>query len=185
MPTATISRPVPSDYPPYFATYIDKVPDGDVIDLLKSQIEDTVKTLSAVKEADAGFRYAPGKWSIREVVGHVVDTERIFMYRAVCFARGETNPLPGFDEKVYAANSGADAKPLSAHLDEFRTQRAATVSFLSGLAPEALLRRGTANNREYVMRAIPFIIAGHERHHMGVIRERYLSRIGGRKVSRR
>ncbi|MSR05891.1 MAG: DinB family protein [Gemmatimonadetes bacterium] len=177
MATVTIPRPVAADYPPYFAQYIEQVPDGDVIDLLKSQVEDTMKTLSAVKEAEAGFRYAPGKWSIREVVGHVVDTERIFVYRAVCFARGETNPLPGFDENVYAANSGADGKSLVAHLDEFRTQRAATVSFLSGLSAEALLRRGTANSREYVMRAIPFIIAGHERHHLGVIKERYLAKL--------
>lgn len=178
MSTATISRPAPSDYPPYFATYIDKVPDGDILELLHNQIQNTVHTLSRVKEADAGFRYAPGKWSIREVVGHVVDTERIFVYRAVCFARGETQPLPGFDENTYAANSGADAKPLKEHLAEFQTQRAATLSFLRGVPADALTRRGTANNKEYVMRAIPFIIAGHERHHMGVLADRYLSKIG-------
>ena len=178
MSTATISRPAPSDYPPYFATYIDKVPEGDVLEILKNQIENTVKTLSRVKESDAGFRYAPGKWSIREIVGHVADTERIFVYRAVCFARGESQPLPGFDENTYAANSGADAKSLADNLNELRTQRAATISFFAGASAEALARRGTANNREYVMRAIPFIIAGHERHHMGVIQERYFPKIG-------
>lgn len=181
MTTATISRPAASEYPPYFAQYIDKVPDGDILDLLRHQIDNTVQTLSRVKEADAGFRYAPGKWSIREVMGHVVDTERIFVYRAVCFARGETQPLPGFDENTYAANSNADTRPLADHLAEFRTTRAATLSFLSGLSAEALGRRGTANNREYVTRAIPFIIAGHERHHMGVLAERYLSKIGAAK----
>jgi len=174
MPTPTISRPVAADYPPYFATYIDKVPAGDVLEILKSQIDETIKTLSKVKESDAGYRYAPGKWNIREVVRHIADTERVFIYRAVCFARGETQPLPGFDENVYAANSEADTRTLVEHLEELRTQRAATVSFLAGVSPEALMRRGTANNREYVMRAIPFIIAGHERHHLGVLRERYL-----------
>ena len=178
MTTATISRPVASDYPPYFAQYIDKVPDGEIMELLENQVANTVKTLSRVKEADAGFRYAPGKWSIREVVGHVVDTERIFVYRAVCFARGEKQSLPGFDENEYAANSGADAKPLAEHLKELQVQRAATIAFFSGAPAEAFARRGTANNREYVMRAIPFIIAGHERHHMGVLSDRYLSKIG-------
>lgn len=176
MSPVSISRPAPADYPPYFAQYIDKVPPGDIIDLLTTQIEETIRVLSPVKETDAGFRYAPGKWSIREVVGHVVDTERIFVYRAVCFARGETQPLPGFDENAYAANSGADGKPLAKHLAEFRAQRAATISFLQGLPAEALTRRGTANNREYMMASIPFIIAGHERHHLGVLQGRYLKR---------
>ena len=178
MSTVTISRPAASDYPPYFAQYIDKVPEGDVLALLTSQIDETVQALSKVKEADAGFRYAPGKWSIREVVGHITDTERIFVYRAVCFARGETQPLPGFDENVYASNSGADAKSLAANLNELKTQRAATIAFFAGASAEGLARRGTANKREYVAGAIPFIVAGHERHHLGVLKERYLAKLG-------
>src|SRR5688572_28552667 len=112
MTTATISRPAASEYPPYFAQYIDKVPECDILNLLRNQVDNTVQTLSRVKESDRGFRYAPGKWSIREVAGHVVDTERIFVSREVCCARGDTQHLPGLDENEYAAWSNADARPL-------------------------------------------------------------------------
>ncbi len=171
-----IARPAPSDYPPYFATYVDKVPAGDILDLLRAQLDDTMRALAGVPESDAGYRYAPGKWSIREVIGHVVDAERIFVCRGVCFARGERQPLPGFDENAYAAASGADGKPLAVHLEELRTQRAATLGFLAGLPAEALARRGTASGNICTVGAIPYIIAGHERHHLGVLRERYLAR---------
>src|SRR5262245_37603421 len=177
MTTAAIPRPVADDFPPYFATYIDKVPAGDVLELLRTQIDDTIRTLSKVKEKDAGYRYAPGKWSIKEVVEHVVDTERIFVYRALCFARGEKQSLPGFEENDYAANSGSDQKPLLDILNELKTQRASTIAFFSGVPADALKRRGTANNREYAMYSIPYIVAGHERHHLGVLKERYLSKL--------
>src|SRR5947209_16736162 len=159
MPAVQIARPKPAEYAPYFGTYVDKVPDGDVLTLLARQIEETVGALARLSEADAGFRYAPGKWSIREVVGHVADTERIFTYRALCFARGEKQSLPGFDENDYVAGAKFDARPLAERLAEFRSVRAATLSFFSGLDEEELLRRGVANQKEYTVRSVAFIIA--------------------------
>ena len=177
MASVNIARPDPSEYVTYFAQYIDKVPDGDVLTLLARQVEETASALAKLSEKAAGFRYAPGKWSIKEIVGHVADTERIFVYRALCFARGEKQSLPGFDENSYVAGARFDARRLADHLAELRAVRAATLAFFSGLDAEELLRRGTANERQYTVRAIPFIVAGHERHHVGVIRERYLPRV--------
>jgi len=176
MTAATISRPAKSEYAPYFGTYIDKVDDGDVLDILAKQIDQTVATLSRVPEKDAGYRYAPGKWSIKEIVGHMSDTERIFVYRGLCFARGDAQPLPGFDENTYVSNASFDDRTLKDHLDEFRAVRAATMFFLKGLNARELMRSGTANNNPYTVRSIPYILAGHEKHHMGVVKERYLKK---------
>ncbi len=170
----TIGRPAPTEYVPYFAHYVDAVPDGDVLDLLRRQAEDTAALAERLSERDAEYRYGEGKWSIKEVVGHISDTERIFVYRALCFARGEKAGLPGFDENEYARVSNAGARPLQDLVAELRAVRAATLSFFTGLDAAALMRRGTANQREYTVRAIAWIAAGHERHHVGILRERYL-----------
>lgn len=174
MSPAHITRPEASEYAPYFATYIDKVPAGDVLALLTRQVEDTCTLLNGLSASEAGYRYAPEKWSIREVVGHVTDTERIMTYRALCFARGETVMLPGFDENAYVAGASFEARSLADLLDELRTVRAATVSFFASLNEQELARRGRANNREYSVRAFAFILAGHELHHASILRERYL-----------
>jgi uncharacterized damage-inducible protein DinB len=174
MAWVTIARPDPSEYVPYFATYVDKVPPGDVMTLLGKQVEETVTVLKRLSEEQALFRYAPGKWSIKQVVGHIGDTERIFVYRALCFARGDKQALPGFEENLYVEGARFDDRTLSDHLAELRAVRAATVRFFAALNAEELMRTGVANQKKYSVRAIPFIIAGHERHHLAIIRERYL-----------
>ena len=169
-----IERPATDEYAPYFQRYIDQVPAGDVLELLGRQVEETATLLAGVSERDAGFRYAEGKWSIRDVVGHVADTERIFVYRALCFARGERAMLPGFEENDYVANAKFGGRSLADLVAELRTVRAATLGFFAGLDPEELLRRGSANHRPYTVRSIAYITAGHERHHVKILTERYL-----------
>ncbi len=174
MATVTIPRPAASEYVPYFARYIDLVPEGDVLDLLARQVEDTSRLVGALSDRDGEFRYAEGKWSIKDVLGHVGDTERILVYRALCFARGETAGLPAFDENEYVRRANFGARTIKDLVAELRTIRAATSSFFRSLDEELLARRGIANKREYTVRAIAYIIAGHERHHAGIITERYL-----------
>src|SRR6267142_1044483 len=138
MTTAAIPRPGPSEYVPYYETYISKVPKGNLLKVLEDQRRETQELLAGVSEAKGLHRYAPGKWSVKEVVGHLMDSERVFCYRALGFGRADESPLPGFDA-------------------------------------EALARRGTANNNPITARALAWIIAGHERHHVAILRERYLA----------
>jgi hypothetical protein len=174
MTGSRIARPAAEEYAPYFGRYIEQVPEGDVLDTLRRQVDDTVALVGKVGDGDADFRYAEGKWSIKEVVGHVADTERIMVYRALCFARGEAAALPGFDENEYVARAKFTGRKLGDLLAELRLVRAATVAFFAGLDVEELMRRGTANNRPYSVRAVAYIVAGHERHHAKILAERYL-----------
>ena len=169
-----IARPTPSEYDAYFSRYIDKVSDVDVLAFLAKQVEGTVTELSRLSDQQARHRYAPGKWSIKEIVGHIADTERIFVYRAVCFARGEKQHLPGFDENDFVAGARFDDRPMKDLLAELTAVREASIRFFSGLNADELTRSGTASGKQYSVRAIAYILAGHERHHLGVIRERYL-----------
>jgi hypothetical protein len=174
MAGTTIGRPAPNEYVPYFAQYVDLVPQGDVLAILGRQVDETVALLGGLSDRDADYRYAEGKWSIKEVAGHVSDTERIMVYRALCFARGEPAGLPGFDENAYVRHARFGSRRLADLLVELRAVRAATIPFFSGLDAEELERRGTANNRAYSVRALAYIIAGHERHHARILAERYL-----------
>jgi uncharacterized damage-inducible protein DinB len=176
MPAAKIGRPETSEYNPYYSTYIGKVPEGDVVAILAKQIDETVAALSKLSDKDALYRYAPEKWSIKQILGHMADTERIFVYRAVCFARLEKQSLPGFDENAFVAAAHFDDRPLADHLAELRNVRAASLSFFNGLNADEQKRIGTANGKPLSVRAVPFIVAGHEKHHMGVMRERYLKK---------
>jgi hypothetical protein len=169
-----IPRPAPDECVPYFGGYIDEVPPGDVLEILERQMAETQELLRGLTASQAMHRYAPGKWSIKEIVGHLADTERIFTYRALCFSRRERAPLPGFEEDEYVAAARFDARPMSDLARELETVRAATLTLFRGLSDEALVRRGTANAKPYTVRAIAFVIAGHERHHVRVLRERYL-----------
>jgi hypothetical protein len=169
-----IPRPTADEYVPYFGGYVNEVPPGDVLGILERQAVETQALLRGLPASRGAQRYAPGKWSIKEVVGHLSDTERIFTYRALCFARSERSPLPGFEEDDYVAAAGFDARPLADLARELETVRTATLALFRGLSDEALLRRGTANGKEFTVRAIPYVIAGHERHHVRVLRERYL-----------
>ena len=170
-----IPRPDASEYLQYYGKYVDRVPDGDLLQTLRAQLDETLALVRGLPEEQGGHRYAPGKWSIREVVGHVIDAERIFAYRALRIARGDTTPLPGFDENAYAAASEADARTLAGLADELEHVRLSNIAMLRGLSDEALARRGTASDAPVSARALAWIIAGHELHHRGLLRERYLA----------
>ncbi|HEX5054352.1 MAG TPA: DinB family protein [Planctomycetota bacterium] len=168
-----MQRPPRDEFPASFQPYVDGVPDGDVLVHLARQGAATAALLRTVDEARGMFRYAPGKWSVKSVVQHVTDGERLFCYRALCLARGETNPLPGFDENLYAANDGAAGRQLADIVQEFVSVRAATGLLFAGFDAAAWARRGIANGKAVSVRALPWIIAGHELHHLSVLRDRY------------
>ena len=170
----SIARPQNDEFAPYYLTYINKVADGNVLAMLESQIGEFHRALDSLAEDRALFRYAPGKWSTKEVVGHVIDSERVFAYRAMRIARADTTPLPGFDENQFVANATFDSRSLRDLVAEYEHVRLANLDFFRSLSPEAAARRGTANNLSISVRAIVYITAGHSAHHLGILREKYL-----------
>jgi uncharacterized damage-inducible protein DinB len=173
--TIAIARPSADEHSEYFGRYIQQVPSGDVVSLLREQLMDTVALLRNVSAEKADYAYAPGKWTIKEVVGHLADTERVMSYRALCFARGDAGPLPSFDENAYVAKANFAKRSLADLLEEFQVVRAATIHLIKNLDEETLMRRGIASGNPTSVRALIYIIAGHERHHLALFRERYLS----------
>jgi hypothetical protein len=163
-------RPAQQDYAAPFHTYIRLVPDGDLIDVLSQQLAETKTLLASIPEDKAGFRYDEGKWSLRQVVGHVVDSERIFAYRALRIGRNDRTPLAGFDQDVLAASAPFDEIPLRDILREFEAVRTASILLLRGMQPEAWDRLGTSDGKPLTMRAIAFVIAGHEANHRHLVR---------------
>jgi len=170
---ADLARPSTSEFADFYARYVARVPDGDLLTQLATQIEDTQRALRALPPPRAAHRYAPGKWSVTEVVGHLADAERIFAYRALRFARGDRTPLPGFDETVYVPAAGFAGRPIASVVDELATVRAATLALFGGLPADVAQRSGPANGQDISVRAIAWIIAGHELHHRAILRERY------------
>ena len=168
-----IGRPEPTEYAPYFERYISLVPDGDILSALESQPAEMRRALGGLPESRAGYRYAEGKWSIREVLGHVIDTERVFGYRALCVARGDVTSLPGFDEKAYGRNAPHDACPLAELLEEFDAVRQGHVLFFRHLRPEDWTRMGVANNLPVSPRALAYNMDGHVIHHLNGLRDNY------------
>jgi uncharacterized damage-inducible protein DinB len=168
------ARPEANEYAPYYEKYVSLVPAGDIIETLQSQSADTLSLLRSVSEERASSRYEPGKWSVKEVVGHVIDTERIFAYRALRFARNDRTPLPGYEQDDYARAANFDARTLASLATDFERARAATIALFQSFDNDAWQRRGTANDNEVSVRALAHIIAGHELHHVGILRERYL-----------
>jgi DinB family protein len=166
-------RPDPSEHAPYFSRYIDLVPENDIVAALQSQSAETQKLLGAIDESRAGYRYEPGKWSIRQVIGHIEDSERVFAYRALAFARGEKNPLPGFDEKVWMENSPFDSSTLRQRVESLGAVRRSTLELFRALDEEAWERRGIANDNTISVLALAYTVVGHERHHLRVLRDRY------------
>ena len=174
--TATlIARPGTDEYAPYYGTYIGKVPDGDVRALLSSQLAETLELIRSTPESRGGYRDAPDKWSIKEVLGHLTDSERIFSYRALRIGRGDSTPLPGFEQDDYVPSGGFDARTLRDLADELAAVRQATIHLFAHFDAMALERRGTASGNPVSVRALAYIIAGHERHHVGILKSRYLS----------
>ncbi|MBD0324821.1 MAG: DinB family protein [Pyrinomonadaceae bacterium] len=176
MENATHARPERDEYVPDYERYISLVPaEEDVLTTLDRQFEDTLETLRGIPEERGDFRYAEGKWSIKELVGHLADSERIFGYRALRFARNDQTPLPGFEQDDYVRGGRFGACRLSDLVDELENVRKANMSLFRHLDEEAWARRGDANGSMISVRAIVYIIAGHEAHHMRILRERYLS----------
>ncbi len=167
-------RPTGDEYAPYFDRYIAKVNPGDVVRQLEAQSSATIELLRSIPEERGGHRYADGKWSIREVVGHICDSERVFVYRAMRFARGDDTPLAGFDENAFVANSRLDTRTLASLIAEFDAVRMASVAFFDSLDAGEWMRRGLANDREMSVRALAWTTAGHELHHREILRTRYL-----------
>jgi len=168
-----IARPNSSEFIPYYSRYIDLVPDGDLLALLETQHRATQEMLALLTPEQAKHRYASGKWSVTEVIGHLADCERIFAYRALRFARNDSTPLPGFDENLYTPAARYGERLLGDVAAEFATVRAGTLALFRGLSADALQRSGSANGDSVSVRALAYIIAGHERHHVGILKTRY------------
>ena len=166
-------RPEASEHAPYYGRYIAQVADGDIVGTLRAQQATTMARWATLAEAQGAHRYAPDKWSVRQVVGHLADAERIFAYRATRFARADATPVPGFDENSYVANASFDDRTLASLVNELRTVREATIAFFDSLNAVEWTRRGTANQQQASVRAIAWIAAGHLRHHDAILQERY------------
>jgi hypothetical protein len=158
----------------YYFAYIDQAGEGDIRRRLHAQLGETVALLQGISEEASLRRYAPDKWSIREVLSHINDSERVFVYRAFWFARGYDSPLPSFEQTIAASTAGADARPWSSHIDEFRSIRAATLILFDNLPDDAWSRRGVASGHPVTVRALAYIVAGHAAHHINILRTRYL-----------
>ncbi len=170
-----MNRPLESEYAPYYEGYVAQVSEEEILPVLRSQLDALDVLLTRVTPERETYRYAEGKWSIREIVGHLIDGERVFGYRAFCIARGENQDLPGFEQNDYIAAARYDSIDLDDLLSELRLVRLSNIAMLRTLDEPAWMRIGTANDSSVSVRAIAFIMAGHLRHHMGVLRERYLA----------
>jgi len=174
MQTIEIDRPAAHEYDPYYSVYIEKVEGTRLADIMRRQAEEVSHLLTGMAEERARYRYAEGKWSIKEVIGHLIDSERIFTCRAMSIARGEQQSLPGFEQDTYVALGGFDNRSLDSLLAEYRAVREATLALFESFDAAAWLRSGVANDSNISVRALAYITAGHEAHHLAVLRERYL-----------
>jgi hypothetical protein len=170
-----LSRPNADEYFEYFGTYISQVPDGDLRDIMRSQLSETIAVLSGVSDAKAEKAYGAGKWTLKEAVLHMSDAERVFGYRMVRISRGDETPLPGFDQNSWVPHSCANERALTNLVAEFAAVRASTLALVDSISPAGWLRIGTASGHKISARALAYIAAGHERHHLKITRERYLA----------
>ena len=168
-----IAPPADDEYAPFYAGYVRRVIDADVRALLPAQAEELGRRFTAVPAERENYRCATGKWSVRQVLGHLIDAERVFGYRAMCIARGETQPLPGFAENEYVAQGPFEHVPLAALLPEFRALRESHIALFSNLATDDWDRRGTASGQPITTRALLYILAGHVHHHLEILTGRY------------
>jgi hypothetical protein len=174
-PKAQLSKPGSDEYAPYYEKYVALLPATDVITTLAAQMASTRALLDSIDEGKGSYRYAPDKWSIKELVGHLIDGERVFAYRALRFARNDQTPLHGFEQDDYVLNGNFDGRTLADLAAEFEYLRRANILFFQSLSDEAWTRRGTANDSPVSVRAIAHIIAGHEVHHIDILKTRYLA----------
>jgi hypothetical protein len=167
-------RPTDGEFASYAKSDIDYVIGDDAVGVLNAQGEQVIALLASLDETSIrGLRYAPGKWTVKEVIGHLIDDERIFAYRALCVARGDPRPLPGFDENEYVAATDFESRSVANLLAEYRAVRAATLTLFEPLTAEEWTRRGNVNGYEASVRGLAFHMAGHELHHLRTLRERY------------
>ena len=169
-----LGRPEPNEAASYYSIYINRVPSEDIVEVLATQLEEAIDFLSEISEEQSLHRYASEKWSMRELLGHVNDTERVFIFRALWFARGFQDPLPSFDQEIGFQAAGSDQVSWASHVDEFRAVRSSTLSFFRNLPSDAWLRSGIASDNSVTVRALAYITAGHVSHHLAILRERYL-----------
>lgn len=174
MENLKISRPETDEFDSYYERYVSLVADGDIISSLKNQISETLDLLDKISREKADFRYAEGKWSVKELVGHIIDTERIFAYRALRIARGDKTPIEGYEQDDYVKNAEFAKCGLARLAEEFALVRRANVLMFQNLTESAWHRRGTANDKEISVRALAYITAGHEIYHVNILKERYL-----------
>ena len=170
-----VARPAANEYAPFYAGYINAVPEGDLIQLLEAQRDETRQLLGRLDDTKAKHRYADGKWTIAEVLGHVMDGERVFTYRALTFARGDASQLPSFDENAWAVVSNAGQRPMRSLLAEYDAVRSATIELFRSFGEEEFARTGVASKNPVSVRALAYIVVGHEKHHLRILRERYLT----------
>ncbi len=170
-----IQRPAPDEFAPFYSGYVNGVPDGDIVAVLEQQTRDLGALLAGLSNEQAEHRYAPDKWSVKEVVGHVTDAERIFAYRALRISRGDGTPLAGYDQNAYVVRAEFGRRALNDLLAEFAAVRAASVTLFRAMSDEESRRAGSANGVPVTARALAYIAAGHERHHTRMLRERYLA----------
>lgn len=167
-------RPGPDEFFEYYSRYVNFVPDGDIIDILTEQRGTTLDLLKNISEKKGEFRYAPGKWSVKDVIGHVIDVEWIFTYRGLRFARADKTPLAGMEQDEFMEGANFGDRTVSSLAEEYKHLRAAGITLFGSFSDEILSRSGLASGYEFTVRSIVHILAGHERHHVGVLKERYL-----------
>ncbi|GHI01190.1 DinB family protein [Neobacillus kokaensis] len=170
-------RPTENEYPKYYVPYVQAVPEGNLTEILKDHLEKMTQLFEEISEKDSLFRYAENKWSIKEVLGHITDTERIMSYRLLRVGRGDQTELAGFDENLYVQGAKSNQLSLKDLLEDFILTRNATISLIRNMPEEAWTNKGFANGSEITTRAIAYIIAGHEAHHRSIIKDRYLAKL--------
>ena len=173
--TQQIGRPDANEYAAYYGRYISLVPEGDIVTILEQQRDTTAALLKSLSEEQGEHRYAPGKWTIKELVGHVADTERVFSYRAAHVSRSDPAPLPSMEQEVWSAGAESARRTLASLSEELAAVRDATISLVKSLSPAQAMRRGIASNNEVSARALAYLCAGHHEHHVRILKERYLN----------
>jgi uncharacterized damage-inducible protein DinB len=164
----------PTNFPGYFKTYIEKVPEGALLESLQFSLNECMKSLVMIDDSKGNRAYAEGKWTIKELLQHMIDTERIFCFRALAFARGEKAEITGFDQDLYVKESNANQRSMKSILEEYKRLRASTIDLFQSFSDEAIKRKGVASNNELSVEQIGYVIIGHEMHHVSIIEERYL-----------
>ncbi|MNE28727.1 DinB superfamily protein [compost metagenome] len=170
-----LNKPLAGEYAEYFGGYINKVPEGQVLELLHDQIGQAREQFGSLSEEQGNFRYAEGKWSLKEVLGHIADTERVMSYRLLRIARGDKTPLQGFNEELFVNHANSDDRSVQELLEEFAIVRTSTLSLMQHLTDDAWLRTGTFSDNNGSARALAYIMAGHALHHFNIIQDRYLN----------